>query len=66
MSNYDKLDAVKNVRYESFAGGEPFIMTREEAEDHFGCLIEALQGYCADGAVLAMDENNNDIFIEWD
>jgi len=66
MSNYDKLDAVKNIRYEPYFGGEPCIMTKQEAEDHFGCIVEALQGYHADGAVFAMDENNHDIFIEWE
>ena len=66
MSNYDKLDAVKNIRYEPYCGGEPYIMTKQEAEDHFGCLVEVLQGYHADGAVFAMDKNNHDIFIEWE
>tara|TARA_R110000796_G_scaffold46056_5_gene111494 strand:- start:2191 stop:2391 length:201 start_codon:yes stop_codon:yes gene_type:complete len=66
MSNQDKLDVVKNVRFESFYGGEPVIMTRDEANEEFLCLIEALQGHCADGAVFAMDDDNNDLFIAWD
>ena len=41
-------------------------MTRAEADEEFVCLIEALQGHCADGAVFGMDEDNNDLFIAWD
>ncbi len=66
MSNEDKLEAVTEVRYEPFFGGSPMVMTVAEAREEFGCLIEALQGYCSDGAVFAMDENGDDIFIEWD
>jgi hypothetical protein len=66
VSNQDKLDVVKNVRFESFYGGEPVIMTRAEADEEFVCLIEALQGHCADGAVFGMDDDTNDLFIAWD
>ncbi len=66
MSNEDKLNAVAKIRYEPFFGGSTIIMSIDEARDQFGCVIEALQGYCADGAVFAMDENGTDIFIEWE
>jgi len=62
----DKLKDVKRIRYEPFFGGDTLFMSIDEAKDQFGCMIEALQGYCADGAVFAMDENDEDIFINWD
>lgn len=66
MSNQDKLNAVTHIRYEPFSGGSPIIMTFDEANDTFGCLVEALQGYSPEGAVFAMDEGGNDIYIAWD
>jgi hypothetical protein len=64
-SNEDKLKVIKSIRFESFYGGEPVIMSLSEAKDEFVCLIEALQGYCSHGAVFAMDEEGNNIFINW-
>ena len=64
-SNEEKLEVIKSIRFESFYGGDPVIMSLSDAKDNFVCLIEALQGYCADGAVFAMDEDGNDIFINW-
>jgi len=64
-SNEEKLEVIKSIRFESFYGGGTVIMSLSEAKDEFGCLIEALQGYCSQGAVFAMDEDGNDIFINW-
>lgn len=64
-SNEDKLKVIKSIRFESFYGGDTVIMSLSEAKDEFGCIIEALQGYCSHGAVFALDEEGNDIFINW-
>lgn len=64
-SNEDKLKVIKSIRFESFYGGDTVIMSLSEAKDEFGCIIEALQGYCSQGAVFALDEEGNDIFINW-
>lgn len=64
-SNEDKLKVIKSIRFESFYGGDTVIMNLSEAKDEFGCIIEALQGYCSHGAVFALDEEGNDIFINW-
>jgi|TARA_R100000482_G_scaffold55491_2_gene19893 hypothetical protein len=66
MTNADKLANVTHIRYEPFFGGSTIVMTIDDARDQFGCLVEALQGYCSDGAVFPMDKNGEDIFIEWE
>lgn len=64
-SNEEKLEVIKSIRFESFYGDDTVIMSLSEAKDEYGCLIEALQGYCSHGAFFAMDEEGNDIFINW-